>query len=287
MKPPRFRMKQPVSIQEMVGCLHTDDDARIIAGGQSLMPMLNFRLATPATLVDISRIDELRGISLEPGALRIGATTTHREVERSSLVADHLPLLPYALHYVAHVPIRNKGTIGGSLAHSDPSAEWPALCLLGDAEVEVASIRGRRRVGIDEFLVGTFATDLQSDEAIVAIRFPSWKPQRRWGFQEVSRRQGDFAIAGAAVWVELDAAERVTAAQVVVFAVEDRPLALDAVAQALVGHALTLERMATAGRLAAASVQVRSDLHASAEYRAELVEVLVERALAQAAQQVE
>jgi len=283
MKPPKFDMLRPESLGQLVGILDADEDARVISGGQSLMPMLNFRIANPPVLVDISRLSELRGIELEPGSgLRIGATTTHREIERSDLVKEHQPFLPYALQFVAHVAIRNKGTIGGSLAHADPSAEWPALCLLCEAEVETASVRGCRRLRIDDFLVGTFATNLEPGEVVVAIRFPAWNNQRLWGFQEVSRRHGDFAIAGAAVWLERDATSKVTAARIVVFAVEDRPVALHEVAESLVGKVPDERHFAEAGRLAASTLTARGDLHASAEYRSELVEVMVERALCQA-----
>ena len=204
-------------------------------------------------------------------------------VELSDLVRDKMPLLHAAMPLIAHVQIRNRGTIGGSLAHADPSAEWPALCLALDARITVTSLSGSRMVPAAEFSQGMLTTALEPGEILTAVEFPPWRPGRRFGLEEMSRRTGDFALAGIACTVDFDDHETVTASRIVVFGVEDQPLLLDAVSSAIRGRKLTDGLLRDVGELAATVVSPRSDFHASEDYRRELVDVLLRRALAQAA----
>ncbi|WP_374631886.1 xanthine dehydrogenase family protein subunit M [Ferrovibrio sp.] len=285
MKPNPFELLTPTTIEAALQYMQEyGDRARIIAGGQSLVPMMNFRLAAPEFLIDISRIAELRREEWQPdGALLVGAMTTHRYFERSARVAQNLPLLADAVLSIAHVQIRNRGTIGGSLAHSDPAAEWPALCIACDATMLITGPAGSREVAADDFNLGTFASALEADEMLTAIRFPAWPSSRGWGFQEISRRLGDFALAGTACVVDFDPSGQCKTARIALFGVEDRPILASAVNDSLIGQRLNDAVIRQAAALAADTVEPRSDMHASAEYRRDLVNVLVRRALTQAA----
>jgi len=285
MKPRGFDYIAPTTLQDALQALHDGgEEARVLAGGQTLVPIMNFRLATPDLLVDINGVRELSGIDVQPdGSLRIGAMTRHRMVELSNLVRDAMPMLHAAMPLIAHVQIRNRGTIGGSLAHADPSAEWPALCLALDAKITVTNLSGSRVIPAAEFSQGMLTTALEPGEILTAVDFPPWKPGRRFGLQEMSRRTGDFALAGIACTVDFDGSDTVTASRIVVFGVEDQPLLLDAVSSAIRGRKLTDALLRDVGELAATVVSPRSDFHASEDYRRELVDVLLRRALAQAA----
>jgi len=285
MKPRGFDYIAPTTLKDALQALHDGgEEARVLAGGQTLVPIMNFRLATPDLLVDINGVRELSGIDLQPdGSLRIGAMTRHRMVELSDLVRDAMPMLHAAMPLIAHVQIRNRGTIGGSLAHADPSAEWPALCLALDAKITVTSLSGNRVIPAAEFSQGMLTTALEPGEILTAVDFPPWKPGRRFGLQEMSRRTGDFALAGIACTVDFDGSDTVIASRIVVFGVEDQPLLLDAVSSAIRGRKLTDALLRDVGELAATVVSPRSDFHASEDYRRELVDVLLRRALAQAA----
>ncbi|MFN2645090.1 MAG: xanthine dehydrogenase family protein subunit M, partial [Burkholderiales bacterium] len=191
MKPAAFAYRAPASVEEALALLEANAGAKLLAGGQSLVPVLNFRLASPPVLIDLNRIAALAGIREEPdGTLAIGAMTRHRAVERSALVRRANPLLAAAMPYIAHAQIRNRGTLGGSLAHADPAAELPAVCLACDAELVIQSRHGARRVAAKDFFTGFFTTALGPAEVLVAIRFPAWPAERRAGFAEVSRRHG-------------------------------------------------------------------------------------------------
>lgn len=283
MKPAPFHLVRPDTLGDALAALAgSDGDVRPLAGGQSLVPIMNFRLATPSVLVDLRRVEALRGIGLDDdGALRVGSMTTHRDIETSGLVRSTLPLLPAAMEFVAHVQIRNRGTIGGSLAHCDPSAEWPALALALDARIEVASERGHRHIPAEAFSLDVFSTALEPDEIITAIVFPARSWRHSWGFKEVSRRLGDFAMAGACCVAEPGEDERIAALRLVVFGVENRPrlIRLDHLADQRPDAGL----IADASRRAVEAVEEpRSDFHASDEYRLELVEVVARRSLIQA-----
>jgi aerobic carbon-monoxide dehydrogenase medium subunit len=268
-KPAAFDYRAPRSVDEALALLGKHaGEAKILAGGQSLVPVLNFRLAAPALLIDLNRIPALAGIREHEGELLIGAMTRNREIEASELVRAHNPLLYAAMPYIAHAQIRNRGTIGGSLAHADPAAELPAVCLACEARMTIAGPRGERQVPARQFFKGLFTTALEPDELLKEVHLPAWAPGRRSAFIEVSRRHGDFAIVGVAVVVDG------AAARVVVFGAEDVPRLF----------VYTSKPAAEAARLAAGEIEARSDHHASAEYRRELVEVLTRRALRQAMQ---
>jgi carbon-monoxide dehydrogenase medium subunit len=263
-KPAAFQYRAPATLQEALSVLDANaDSAKLLAGGQSLVPVLNFRLATPALLVDLNRIDSLAGIREDAdGSLVIGAMTRHRAVEKSELVRRANPLLHAAMPHIAHAQIRNRGTIGGSVSHADPAAELPAVCLACDARLTIASRSGERTLAAAEFFQGFFTTALKPNEILVSIRFPAWPRGRRFAFLEFSRRHGDFALVGVALTVDGEDT------RVTVFGAEDVPKRI----------AVNRKNIADV----AARITPRADHHASAEYRGELVEVLTRRALDQA-----
>lgn len=284
MKPPAFEYAAATSVDEAIALLQAyGEDARLLAGGQSLMPALNFRLASPNALIDLNTVASLAGVSTDAeGRLIAGAMTRHRFFETSELIARLWPLLHQAMASVAHVAIRNRGTLGGSLCHADPSAEWPALCLACDAHMVIRSRVGRRQVGAAEFSQGLFATALAPGELLEQVVFPAWPPTRRWGFQEIARRRGDFAIAGVACLLDIEAGGVCSAARIVVFGVADRPMLLADTAAQLIGCVPDERAVRRAAEHARGSVVCRSDHHASAQYRAELIQALAARALTQA-----
>ena len=199
MKAPDFVYHRPESVQDALALLAQDPDAAPLAGGQSLMPMMNFRLARPEALVDLNGIASLSGVSREGDTVRIGAMTRYAELEASALVQKHLPLIAMALPHIAHDAIRNRGTIGGSVALADPAAEMPALLLALNAVVRVTGPGGERQIAADEFFKGMYETDLRAGELVTAIDFPLARPSDRFGFIELARRHGDYAMAGVAV----------------------------------------------------------------------------------------
>ncbi|MSP98227.1 MAG: xanthine dehydrogenase family protein subunit M [Betaproteobacteria bacterium] len=277
-----FRYKRPASLADAL-CLLGEGgpDARAIAGGQSLVPAMNFRLARPALLVDLGSIAALRGIRVaDDGSLVAGAMTRHSDFEFNESVRERLPLLYAAMPGIAHMPIRNRGTIGGSLAHADPAGDWPALCVACGAELVLKKGGSERIVPAENFSRGFFSTALAEGELISEIRFPAWPKGRRWGLTKMNKRRGDFALAAVACIVDLDGA-KVSAARIVVYGATDAPLLLADAGDHLVGHVPATEKVEAAA-IAAARTPVRSNLHASAEYRRELVRVLTRRALEQA-----
>jgi carbon-monoxide dehydrogenase medium subunit len=281
MKAPPFRYVRARS------CAHACDllaqhsgEARLIAGGQSLMPVLNMRLANPAILVDINSVGELAGISVADGMLRIGALTRHREVAESALVRQHLALITDAMQHVAHAAIRNRGTFGGSLATADPAAEMPACCLALDAGMVIESIRGRRTVHVDDFFRGTFETAIEPDEILVAVEFPIPGPLWRHAFVEFARRRGDFAIVGGAVQARVET-RRMVEVRLVLFGVGDRPVRMRRAEQALVASARLDEGIAAAQATLEKDISPLSDNQASADTRLHLARALLRRALLQ------
>ncbi|GAA5233581.1 xanthine dehydrogenase family protein subunit M [Verticiella sediminum] len=271
-------------MEEALGLLQQHgDDARVIAGGQSLVPAMNLRMATPGMLVDLAGIDALSALDVAgDGSLIAGAMVTHNRFLRDDRVSSGWPAIGYAIRHVAHEQIRNRGTVGGSLCHADPAAEWAAVCLLLDAEMQVMSRDGERTVAADSFIKGVYDTTLAPGELLSRIRFPAPLRGWCWGFHEIARRHGDFALAGALVGLGVDENSVVTAARLVVFAVEDRARRLDAVLSDIVGRGVAEIDGELAGLSAAAAIDPRSDLHASAELRSHLVHVCVMRALAAA-----
>jgi carbon-monoxide dehydrogenase medium subunit len=284
MKPPPFDYFPAASVEGALALLGEHGaSAKLLAGGQSLMPALNFRLAAPAALIDLNPIGGLSGVQVaSDGRLVAGAMTRHRFFETSPLIQQRLPLIQHAMASVAHVAIRNRGTIGGSLCHADPSAEWPALCLACDAEMVLQSGTGMRRLKAEDFSLGLFTTALGATEILVQVIFPAWPGTRRWGFQEIARRHGDFAIVGVACVLDVDAGGICTDARIVVFGATDGPVLLPQAAAELTGRAPTDQHVRGAARCARDAIDCRSDQHASAEYRSELVQALTARAVNQA-----
>jgi carbon-monoxide dehydrogenase medium subunit len=286
MKPAPFRYARPSTLAEAIALLaEAPGERKLLAGGQSLVPMLNMRLVRPAVLVDVNRLPELIGIAPTPaGGLRIGALTRHAELAASPLVSERAPLLAAAARHVGHAAIRNQGTLGGSLAHADPAAELPAALVAIDARVWVAGPRGARDIGADAFFRGLLTTALEADEILTAVELPT-PPPAGWGFAEIARRPGDFALAGVAATLRIapGSTARVEAARLVGFGVGDRPRRLAGAERLLSGATLDAETAAGAAGAAAPDCDPPSDVHGSADYRRYLATVLTERALLQAA----
>lgn len=283
MKPPPVDYAAPATVEEAVALLaEHDGDAKVLAGGQSLIPMLNFRLLEPSILVDITRIPELKGIRDDGEAMTVGATTRHVELRNSELVRARFPVLGAALPHVAHLAIRNRGTLGGSLSHADPAAELPMMALLLDAELRIAGARGARQVAAEAFFLGPLATDLADDEIVVSVRFPYPADGIGWGFAETARRHGDFALAAAAALVGVSGEHVVTEARIAVMGVDETPLRIADAERLLIGRRLDSDTLADAVRAVREAVTPDADLQASAEYRRHLVGVQVSRALVHA-----
>jgi carbon-monoxide dehydrogenase medium subunit len=283
MKMPPFEYACPGTVAEAVQLLASNDDAKALAGGQSLMPMLAFRLAQPSLLVDLRKLTELRQIKISDAGVSLGALVRWRDIEDDARLATAHPLLRAAIAHVAHYQIRNRGTVGGSIAHADPAAEMPGIAVACDAEIAVIGKAGSRVIKAGEFFQGPLITALAADEIIVEIRLPAWPASRRWGFQEFARRRGDFALAAAAVFYDQDADGRARNAHIGVIGVADRPLRLPAAEAELNGKAVDEATIAKAETAASASVDPDDDIHASGAYRKALVGTMVERALKAAA----
>ena len=241
MKPAPFDYHAPRQLKEAAELLATLPNAKILAGGQSLVPMMNFRYVVADHLVDLGGIADLRGIAVVDGWLRIGAMMRQRELETAPEIAQYCPLLAEALRHVGHRQTRNRGTIGGSLAHADPAAELPAVCAAYDAVLHVASIRGIRQVAFKDFSTGFMATALEPDEMIAAIDLPVWRQGHGHGFQEFARRHGDFALAGAAALLDVGAGNVVRRAALALCGVAAAPVRVEAAEARLVGQPLELE----------------------------------------------
>jgi carbon-monoxide dehydrogenase medium subunit len=284
MKLPPLEYACPATISEAVALLASrDGDAKAIAGGQSLMPMMAFRIATPSLLVDLRKLDELRGITISDSGVRLGALVRWRDILDDQRLATAHPLLKAAVEHVAHYQIRNKGTVGGSVAHADPAAEMPGLVVTCDAAITAVGSNGTRVIPASEFFVGVLTTTLEADEIITEIKLPAWPKGRRWGFQEFSRRRGDFAMAAAAVFYDQDATGRASNAHVGIIGVGDLPLRLTEVEVAINGKAVDDALMERAAEVTSATVNAQADIHASAAYRRSLAGTMVERALRDAA----
>lgn len=275
MKPAPFDYVRAKSVDEAVSALATaDGNAKVLAGGQSLVPMLNFRLVDTPLFVDINGIEGLSGIAeTDDGGLRVGALTRHFAVETSVFVQQRFPVLHEAMKHVAHLAIRNRGTIGGSLSHADPAAELPAMAVLLDAVIETANPAGGRQIPAREFFFAPLTTALEPDEIVVAVHLPGLPDGAGWGFEEFAQRRGDFAVAGAAAIVVRDG-ENVSHARIALMGVHDTPLRAVAAEDAMLSDGVDAAAAAAQGE-----ADPTNDLHGSSDYRRHLVGVLTRRAL--------
>ena len=282
MKPAPFTYHAPRSIGEAAGLLASLENAKVLAGGQSLVAMMNFRYVIADHLVDLARVDGLAGIKVANGVMRIGAMTRQRELEFSAEVERLCPLMKAALLNVGHRQTRNRGTIGGSLAHADPAAELPAVCAAHDAVIEISSQRGARKVPFAEFSLGFMTTAVEPDEFISAIEIPLWPEGHGFGFREYARRHGDFAIVGAAVLVALGPDQSVTRASLTLCGVGTGPVRIADSEKLLRGRRLDRAAAMDAAKVAQ-SIEAIGDVHATADYRRHLAGVMTFRALRDAA----
>jgi carbon-monoxide dehydrogenase medium subunit len=281
-KPPLFEYHRAASIDEVVELLaEYADEAKVLAGGQSLVPLLSLRLARPAHLVDINRVAALATIENGNG-LTMGALVRHRAVERSDVVGTANPLLAHAVRFIGHSAIRNRGTIGGSIAHADPAAELPAVLLALDGEIEARSVRGTRTIPASALFEGFLTTSLEPDELLTAVRVPAWPVGTGCSVQEFSRRSGDFAIVGVAATVRLDGNGNVGEARLAFSGVDQVPVRATAAESVLAGATPSDELWKSAAHAAATPLEPGSDIHGSAAYRKQLAAVLAERALKEA-----
>jgi CO/xanthine dehydrogenase FAD-binding subunit len=281
MKPAPFDYVRPGSLAEACALLAADEEARLIAGGQTLVPMLAMRLARPAKLIDILRLPELAGIREEKGAVVVGATTSQADAERDPVIRTSVPMLARVLPWVGHPPTRNRGTVGGSIANADPSAEIPLVAVTLGADIMLATVDGPTSTPAAEFFIGAMVTSIGQGQCVRAIRFPVW-PHRRIGvgFFEISARRSDFAFVAAAAQLALDDAGNCLDVAFGVGGVADRPLRLDV--SSLVGTNLNAASVSDAVNAASADLDAMSDLHASAAYRRRVAVTLGIRALEQA-----
>ncbi len=284
MKPAPFDYVTPATLEEAIGYLANDDvEAHVLAGGQSLVAAMNMRMSRPELLVDLSKIDGLDFVRDEGASLHLGAMTTKREIELSPVVAHAQPLLQAANMFVAHPQIRNRGTVGGSIAHADPAAEYPAVALLLGAEFTAQGPNGLRSIPVDDFFITYFTTALEEGEVLTAMKLPAMAAGTGWSFQEIARRHGDFAMAGIGVTLELDSAGHCQNTRVVPFALGPTPVCATAVENAINGEAPSEALFERACQMMADGIEdPTSDVHASVEYRRHLSKVLGVRALEEA-----
>jgi carbon-monoxide dehydrogenase medium subunit len=283
-KAPPFAYVAPESVEGVVAALvEGGDDAKVIAGGQSLLPVLALRLGRPSVLVDVGRVPDLDHVTVSPDALVLGATVTHATLERHPLVAAHAPLLAEVAPLIGHTAIRTRGTLGGSLAHADPAAELPAVALLSGAQIVACGPSGRRTITASDFFVGYLTTALADDEIVEAVRIPHRPPRTGDAFAEVSRRHGDFALVGAGARITLDDDGRVTAARLGFIGAGSTAVLDDHVEAALLGSSPDEAALARVAAVAAQRLEPHDDLHASASYRRRVAAHLAGRVLAVAA----
>lgn len=283
MKPPPFTYHDPATLDEAYGLLATLENARVLSGGQSLIPMLNFRYVQPDHIVDVGGIKSIQGIDFKDGTLRIGAMTRQREIEFSDVVAKHCPLLKEAILQVGHRQTRNRGTIGGSLAHLDPAAEQPLVACAMDATIHIGGRRGNRDLAFADYALGFMTPGIEPDEMVTGISLKTWAPNHGSAFVEFARREGDFAIVAVATLLEFDASKTIKRASVAIggaLATAQRIADAEAI---LVGAEANEEIFRAAGE-ACAKIDAMEDVHAPASYRQSLAGVLTRRALKAAAE---
>jgi carbon-monoxide dehydrogenase medium subunit len=280
MKPAPFEYHAPESLSDVTALLaEHGDEAKVLAGGQSLVPMLALRLTRFDHIIDLNRVDDLRGVSRSNGTLTINAMTTQRTVEHDAAAGEAVPLLAEAIPLIGHFQIRNRGTVGGSIAHADPAAEYPAAAVALDADMEVVSPRGRRTIPASDFFQGFWTSALAPDEVLTSVTFPVWKGRSGFGVREFARRHGDFAIAGALVGVQLDEDDRITRCAIGLIGLGATPLRAGAAEQAALGRAVGDVVPSELGHAAVSDLdEVSSDVHGSAAYRKRVGAAMVERA---------
>jgi len=281
MKPPVFSYHDPVSVEDAIALLSLHENAKVLAGGQSLMPMLNMRYVMPDHVIDLNRIESLAYIREDGDALEIGAMTRQRDLEFSDLVERHCPLMHEALLQVGHRQTRNRGTIGGSLSHLDPAAELPAVCAATDAVIRVQGPKGARDIAFADFPAGYMTPSIEMDEMVVGLRVPSWPAGHGHAFVEFSRRHGDFAVASAAALLEVGSDGRISRASLTVGGVGAAPLRMNAIEEALIGATGDEDRLRDLCE-SCREIDAMGDVYASTEYRQHLATVMSRRALVKA-----
>lgn len=282
MKPAAFTYHCPSSLEEAVKLLDEyGSEGKIIAGGQSFIPILNMRMSEPECLIDINQIKELEGIRVEDGVLKIGALTAQRDLEQHDIVKNNIPLLAEAIPFIGHVQTRNRGTVGGSVAHADPSAELPLCFLALDAEIVIHSIDGTRKTSINDFFITYLTTELMPEDILTEIHVSLTQPNG-YAFEEFSRRHGDFALVAAACLLSVDEAGVIESARLVLGGVDAVPLLAEEAMDYLIGKSLTEETLERVVELAIVEADPDADLHASREYRIHLTKVMTRRALLKA-----
>ncbi len=280
MKPAPFEYHAPESLSDVTALLaEHGDEAKVLAGGQSLVPMLALRLTRFEHIVDLNRVEQLRGVTRANGTLTVRSMTTQRTVEHDAAAGEAVPLLAQAIPLIGHFQIRNRGTVGGSIAHADPASELPAVALALDAELEVIGASGTRTVSAADFFVGTWTTTVGEDEILSAVHFPVWTGNVGFAVEEVARRSGDFALTGVVAAVEVDGAGDVSRAGISFLGMASTPVRARQAEEALVGTAPDATELEEIGRLAVADTDPTADVHASAEYRKHVGAHLVVRAL--------
>ncbi len=281
MKPAPFHFVAPDSLEAALEALQQHGgEAKVLAGGQSLIPAMNFRVMQPAVLVDLNRIKPLQFIRpTDEGGLRIGGMTRHSAVEHAIVVADRAPLLHETMPHIAHPQIRNRGTIGGSLAHADPAAELPVIAVALGARLKLERASGERWVEAQDFFQFLFTTDLQPDEVLTEIEIPPFPDDAGWAFIEFARRKGDYALAGVATWLRLDPEGRIREARLVFLNVGDIPVNATQAAEILQGERPDASLFKTAAKTAAREIEPAGSVHASPDYQRHLARVLADRSL--------
>jgi carbon-monoxide dehydrogenase medium subunit len=284
MKPSAFEYASPATLAEAVSLLHAGNgNAKIISGGQSLMPMMAFRLAVPEFLVDLKHIPDLNIIRIADDGVHLGARVRWCDIAGDTRLLTAHPLLAEAITHVAHYQIRNRGTVGGSLAHADPSAEMPGVALTCDALLTIIGSSGTRIEKASAFFTGPLQTTLEADEILTELHLPAWPTARRWAFKEFARRKGDFAMAGVALFYDLDGNGRAENAHIGAIGVSDCPIRLGAAEATLNGNVVDDNTIAAVTAAARAEIDPPSDVHAPAAYRRALVGTLLARGLTQSA----
>jgi aerobic carbon-monoxide dehydrogenase medium subunit len=282
-KPSAFTYHRPDTVAEAIDMLdRMQDESKVLAGGQSLVPLMNFRLSVPENLIDINGVAELTGASRSGDALRLGALTRHRELERSPEIRAAAPMLAMAAPYIGHPQIRSMGTLGGSLAHADPAAELPTVILAVDATIIARSVRGERRIPAAEFFSSHFTTTIEPDELVVAVEVPAAPPRTGQAFTEVAARHGDFALAGAAAVVTVDEDGAITEVRIVCTAVAPTPVRVPAAEKLLRGARPGPELLAEIESAVEETLDPTPELKASARYKRHTAAVLAGRAVARA-----
>ena len=282
MKAAAFEYHRPASVEAAVGMLaELGDEAKVLAGGQSLVPVMAMRLGRPEHIIDVNRVGELAGVTGSGDMVRVGALTRHRVLERDEVIGAAVPLLARAAPFIGHFQIRNRGTLGGSLAHADPAAELPAVAVALDADIEMRSVRGSRRVPAADFFVSAFTTTLAPDELLTAVHLPVWGRGSGFAVAELTRRHGDFAIAGAACGVQVDGG-RITRAAVALIGMGSVPVRARTAEQALIDASVGEADLAAVARDAVAALDPPSDAHGSGAYRRRVGAHMIVRALGQA-----